>query len=56
MLFHWIRHHDIVAVLAAVGAFLLIHEVENVREIVLHGGDAARVLAADDVLHAVRNL
>ncbi len=55
MLFHWVGHHDVVAVLATVGAFLLIHKMEDVREIVLHGGDAARVLAADDVLHSVRH-
>ena len=55
-LFHWIRYHNVVAVLAAIGAFLLIDEVKDVREIVLHGGDAARVLAAYDVLHAVRHL
>ena len=52
-LFHRVRHHDIVAVLTAVGAFLLVNEVEYMREVVLHGGDAARVFATDDVFHAV---
>ena len=49
-----IRNHDIVAVFAAVGAFFLVYEMEDVREVVLHGGDATRILATDDILHSVR--
>ena len=55
VLLHRVRHHDVVAIFATIGALLLVHEMENVREIVLHGSDAARVLAADDILHSVRH-
>jgi len=55
-LFVRIRNHNIVAILAAVGAFFFVHEMEDVREIVLHRGDAARVLATDDIFHSVRYL
>ena len=47
------RSNDIVAVLAAIGSLLLVHEMEHMVAVAFNGSDAARVLALDDVHHSL---
>ena len=44
------------AVDAAIDALLPVREAEGVRQLLLHRGDAPRVLAVDDVCHRLRQL
>ena len=51
-----VRNNDVVAIFTAIRALFLVHEMEDVVEIVLHGGDAARIFAFDDVGHLLGHL
>ena len=46
----------LITISAAIYLMILIIEIENMRQLLLDGGDAARVLAVDDIGNLFRKL